>query len=208
MKIAVLVYGRLESCQKLCGNIIEAIGGNEHELDFFMSSDNSPQEHLDWFLELYKPVLWTNAAIKYNCDFSKYSGKRAETNFHNMTCHFINKNRVIGLLETHLKQTDIKYDCVVSIRVDLFFRGKLNYDGIEENTVYIPKTGDWVGGINDQLAYGTFQTMRKYMDIFNTSIKLLEKQVVIPHPENLNRANIEYYKLNVSRFEIEYYILR
>lgn len=208
MKIAVLVYGRLECCEKLCSNIMEAIGGNEHELDFFMSSDNSSKEHLDLFIKLYKPILYTNEPIKYDCDFSVYEGKREETNIHNMTCHFINKKRVINLLINHLKLNNVKYDCVLSLRVDLFFRGKINYGTINNNTVYIPESGDWVGGINDQLAYGTFETMRKYMNIFDTSIVLLNKGCLIPHPENLNRANIEFYKLNVSRFGIEYYILR
>jgi hypothetical protein len=43
-----------------------------------------------------------NNPTTYDYDLGKYSGKRWETNIHNMTCHFINKNRVFSLLEKKL----------------------------------------------------------------------------------------------------------
>lgn len=98
MRIAVLCYGRLNKCIEHYNNIINSIG-IEHNIDFFMSSDNSDEKLLNDFCSLYKPIAYVNDKIEYTCNLSKYSGLRIETNVHNMTCHFINKGRVFSLLE-------------------------------------------------------------------------------------------------------------
>jgi hypothetical protein len=46
MKIAILVYGRLNKCDLHYDNIINSIG-NKNDIDFYMSSDNSDQNNLD-----------------------------------------------------------------------------------------------------------------------------------------------------------------
>jgi hypothetical protein len=45
MRIAVLVYGRLEKAGGNYENISENLG-KEHEIDYYASSDNSLEEHL------------------------------------------------------------------------------------------------------------------------------------------------------------------
>ncbi len=97
MRIAILVYGRLNKCVEHYKNTIESIG-EEHEVDFFVSSDNSEESVLNDFIRLYKPVLYNNAKInpnKYVCtNWEKCKNKRAETNIYNMICHIANKGRV------------------------------------------------------------------------------------------------------------------
>ena len=108
MRIAVLVYGRLNKCAEHYKNIVESLGEN-NEIDFFMSSDNAPQ--LNDFIRLYKPISYNNDPIHYDYDLGKYPGKREETNIHKMTCHFVNKNRVLMLLEEYVHKNNIQYDC-------------------------------------------------------------------------------------------------
>lgn len=199
MKIAVLVYGRLNKCMEHQENILEHIGF-QHELDFFVSSDNSPDMNL--FIKLYKPKLWINDPVTYSVNFGKYPTNRPETNIHNMTCHFINKKRVFELFKSYNE----KYDLVISLRIDLHFETKFNFDHVEKDTIYIPSGSDW-GGINDQLAYGNSETMEKYHKIFDNCIYFLERGTV-PHPETLNSANLIYYNLDIIRFPIKYYINR
>lgn len=208
MRIAVLIYGRLDECAKSYDNIVNSIG-NEHTIDFFMSSDNSNQELLESFINLYKPILYTNNKIHYTCgDLGRYPGKRDETNIHNMTCHFINKQRVYMLLENFVEKTSTKYDTVLSIRVDLIFHEKFVF-GNEENTIYIPSGYDFVdNGINDQVAYGNMSVMEKYMSIFKNVIHLLNTRKSIPHPESLTLANIIFNNLKICRFNLSYNLLR
>ena len=204
MHIAVLVYGRLNKCVEHYNNIVESLGKN-NDIDFFISSDNSSESQLSDFVRLYKPILYNNSPINYKCDLGKYPGKRTETNIHNMTCHFINKNRVLNLLEEHINKNNIQYDCVVSLRIDCVFRNKFDFVSLDNNTIYIPSGYDYVDkGINDQIAYGKIDVMKKYNSI--NGVNLLEQNCYIPHPESLTYANIHFHKLNIKRPDISYYL--
>ena len=205
MRIAVLVFGRLNRCTDHYENIMESLGDNE--LDFFVSSDNPDESLLKDFIQLYKPKSFNHSSITYNYDLSKYPGRRYETRIDIMTRHFINKNRVLALLEEYIEKTHVEYDCVLSLRVDCVFKNGIMFDSIEDNTIYIPNGFDWVeNGINDQLAYGNLEVMRKYNSI--NPVQLLEKGLSIPHPETLNCANIKFHKLQVERPYLEYFIER
>jgi hypothetical protein len=73
--------------------------------------------------------------------------------------------------------------------------------------VYIPYGFDYVvNGINDQIAYGSVDVMKKYNSI--NPIELLEKKLSVPHPESLNCANIHFYNLQIERPHIQYYLDR
>jgi hypothetical protein len=205
MRIAVLVFGRLNRCTDHYENIMESLGDNE--IEFFVSSDNPDESLLKDFIRLYKPKMYNHSPITYHYDLSKYPGRRYETRLDIMTRHFINKNRVLSLLEEYIETNGVEYDCVLSLRVDCVFKHGILFDSIEENTIYIPNGFDWVeNGINDQIAYGNLEVMRKYNSI--NPVELLEKGLSIPHPETLNCANIKYHKLLIQRPEIEYFIER
>ena len=203
MRVAVLIYGRLNKCVEHYKNILDALG-REHQVDFFASSDDAPAPLLEAFLQTYRPVAYTNDKITYTCDFHKYAGKRPETNIPNMTCHFLNKERVFALLEA--KGADV-YDVVVSLRIDVIFRTRFMFGRIDANTVYIPVNYDYVeNAVNDQIAYGTVATMKKYNSVFQTAIELLEAGNSIPHPETLTLATIRRHGVNIVRVPIQYFL--
>ncbi len=202
MRIAVLVYGRLNNCVKHYENIVESIG-RYNDIDFFLSSDNSSELLFNDFINLYKPKLYNNDTIKYEYDLGKYQGKRGETNIHNMTCHFINKNRVFLLLEEYKNKYNIHYDCVLSLRIDIVFLNNFIFNNLEDNTIYIPHGNDFLdNAINDQVAYGNIDVMKKYNSI--NPVDLLEKNLCIPHPESLNYANIIFHKLQIKRVDVKH----
>jgi hypothetical protein len=202
MRVAVLVYGRLNKCVEHYENTVESIG-KDIDIDFFLSSDNSSESLFNDFIHLYKPKLYDNSSIQYEYDLTKYPGKREETNIHNMTCHFINKNRVFLLLEEYKNKENIHYDCVISLRIDLVFLNNFIFNNLEDNTIYIPYGKDYLdNGINDQVAYGNIDVMKKYNSI--NAVDLLEKKLSIPHPESLHYANIIFHKLQIKRVNLEY----
>jgi hypothetical protein len=204
MKIAVLIYGRLNKCAEHYNNILNSIG-MEHSIDFFLSSDNSDSELLHKFIHFYKPVAYTNEIIYYNFQLESYNGKAGETNINNMTRHFINKKRVFDLLKEYCEKTKVKYDIIISLRVDLVINSKFIFDNIKDNTIYTPNCYDW-RGLNDQIAYGNMYVMEKYMCIIDNCINLLSEKKCIAHPESLTLQNIIYHDIEMSKFELDYYI--
>lgn len=208
MQIAVLIYGRLNKCAEHYSNIINSIG-REHTLHFFASSDNSPEEQMQTFINVYNPVSYINDKINYTCNIQKYPRIREETNIHNMICHFINKGRVYEALEKYIQLTNAHYDIVISLRVDLVFNNNFIFSEIVDDTIYVPNCCDYVdNGLNDQIAYGTISSMKKYMNIFHNIIVILDNGYSIPHPESLTFANAQFNNLKVCRFELSYYIER
>ena len=206
MRVAILIYGRLNKCVEHYNNILESIG-KDNIIDFFLSSDNSCESQLNNFIRLYTPVFYNNNPIEYNYDLGKYPGRKSETNIHNMICHFINKYRVFKLLEEYTNRENIKYDAVISLRIDIVLNNMFDFNNLIDNTIYIPLGYDsWYHSVNDHIAYGKLEVMRKYNYIILNIINLLDQQLTIPHPECLTTANIYYYKLQIKRVNLKYYI--
>jgi len=209
MHIAVLIYGRLNKCGEHVNNIKDLLSANENDIDFYVSSDNSSEDLLKTFLELYKPVKYTNEKIYYDCNFDKYTGELRNfyANIDNMTRHFINKKRVYELME----ETGRNYDIVVSLRLDLVFLNKFNFNKdteIMNNTVYIPACNDYLiegTGLNDQVAYGNMSVMKIYASLFDNITNLIENHNCHVHPESLNYANIKYHNIVTNRVPVSYY---
>jgi hypothetical protein len=212
MRIAVLLYGRINTCAEHYKNILWTFG--ENQVDFFLSSDNASSKDLDVFIKLYKPILYSNDIIynNYNLDIydyllEPYRNIIGKINNNNMICHFINKGRVFKLLEIFIDTEKIHYDYVVSLRIDLVFRTQFNFNiPAKLNTIYIPHGSDFVFGINDQIAYGDLEVMKKYMNIFANIFLFLDNKITIPHPENLTKTNILYNELTIERFNLDYFI--
>jgi hypothetical protein len=202
MRIAVLFYGRINKFREHRENILNSLGNNI--LDIFYSSDNSPQEDIDEFINLYKPVKVTNAKIHFKMEFGNYP-KHPNTHVDRMICHFVNKMRVFHLMETHAKNENINYDAVISLRLDLLIESPFTINKIEENTIYIPEGNDFEpDAINDQIAYGSMETMKKYMNIIYNLEFIIENQLSILHPESLTLTNLMINKVKIERFHLRY----
>ena len=203
MHIAVIVFGRLHRCVESYENIAYALGMSHHTMDFFLSSDNSNEDLLNDFKSLYKPKAYSNEPIPYNDEFSKYP-LQDWTNPPNMWRHFKNKNRVFGLFEEYCNSENVTYDIVVSFRFELFFHHSFNFNQeLDENTIYIPNHNDFTG-INDQIAYGKADVMKKYNNI--NPIELLENGLSRLHPESLTIANLIMHGIQIKRVELDYQI--
>ena len=85
--------------------------------------------------------------------------------------------------------------------MDLVFENKFEFNDLKDNTIYIPENHDYVyNAINDQVAYGKIDVMKKYNCI--NVIDLLEKNLSIPHPETLTLANIRFHNLILERVNL------
>jgi hypothetical protein len=110
-------------------------------------------------------------------------------------------------LEEYIGKCNINYDGVVSLRIECVFTNTFAFHNLANNTIYIPSNYDWVeNGINDQVAYGTLDVMKKYNSI--NPVQLLQNKLSIPHPESLTYANLKFHKLQIERVNIQYHLDR
>jgi hypothetical protein len=118
----------------------------------------------------------------------------------NTTSMFYNHYKNMQLIEEYGK----KYDVVLYLRADMLPSASLELPlQIEKNTIYIPSSYDY-NGINDQMAFGDFESMKKYTSLYahlNTYIK--NKEVGF-HPETILQYHLKKIGVNISRFEFPY----
>ena len=203
MKIAILFYGRINNCKEYYENTKENLIDNNNA-DVYLSCDNGSENDLNDFIKLYNPIKFCNDKIIYDfSEYDKYSTHGKMISASTLIPSLINKKRVFELM----KSTNNIYDIIISQRVDITYFNKFNiYDIISNDlsSLYIPSQYDHTG-INDHISIGNFNNMEKYMNIFNNIILLMENGAS-KHSETLTLANINYYNINVIRFDLTYFM--
>lgn len=207
--IAILFYGRINKCRENYENIKKYLIDNNlknNKIDIYLSCDNGSTYDLIDFIRLYNPINYCNESKIYDLSlYNKYSSKNRAVVVTNMIPHFINLQKVFKLLEL----SNIKYDLIVSTRLDIIYSEEVNLNKFIYNNscIIIPNTQDHGGGINDQIAIGYFHIMKIYMNIYENLIDHL-KNGVIKHPENLIMAQIIFNNIKIHRFNLSYEITR
>jgi hypothetical protein len=207
MKIAILIYGRLNKSLE-CYNYIMSSLSNYDSVDFFCSSDNSDNDTLSDFINKYKPLCYINDKVnvdnfKYFYDFPNHP----HTHIDNMIRHFINKKRVYDIFLKYNEANNKQYDVIMYLRADLQINDNFNFEYPKDNNIYIPIGQDYVDGINDQIAYGNESVMKIYSQlIFNCKL-LLSNNLAYVHPETLTLANLKYNNLIINRFALSYNLI-
>jgi hypothetical protein len=121
----------------------------------------------------------------------------------NMYSHFFNNNRAFELIEAYQLKNNVNFDCIIKYRADIFSNEILNINYISPNTIYIPYENDHTG-INDQIDYGDFCTMKYYSNVFNNIIYYCKIHNTACHPETLTLKNLEFNNINIVRFNYNY----
>jgi hypothetical protein len=93
----------------------------------------------------------------------------------------------------------VRYDRVIRMRFDNTFEGLPVIEPLPK-TVYVPKGGDYMGGLCDQFAIADSQTMDLYCDLYNEIYRYIVVGFGI-HPESLLRKHLEVNRLNLIRLD-------
>jgi hypothetical protein len=208
MKIAVLIYGRLNKSDERYCDIMNSLN-NYDDIDFFCSSDNSDDDTLRYFINKYKPISYINDKINIDDFFEFFSNFPIldPIPIENMIPHFINKKRVYDLFLKHAEENNKQYDIIMYLRNDLELYDKFNFEYPKDNNIYIPSGSDHQGGINDQIAYGNKDVMKIYSELISNSKKLFSDNIVsVVHPETILKAYLTNYNLIINRFTLSYII--
>tara|TARA_R110000765_G_scaffold369595_1_gene459804 strand:+ start:113 stop:757 length:645 start_codon:yes stop_codon:yes gene_type:complete len=194
MKIAILLSGRLTSYDKHYNNIIETFGEG-CEIDFYAGISEEPinEKLLDGFLKLYKPIAWKYSDKPLlDIDFSKVkSGKNLAPIKKNVMYMWRNRDNVKELLKG-------EYDWIISTRIDIFYKNKLDYSELDADSVNVPKGSDF-GGYQDKIAIAKQLLMVEYLDVYDNLKKYVVDDKRTIEPETLVKYHLKNKNINVKR---------
>lgn len=212
MKIAVLLTGRI--CNNLKLNIynenINTLKLLGDDLTFFVSINKSVnnQEYTQKFVN---DLNITNDQINIEQtqepqELYNYP-KQKETIYHNAYSMFYHNKRSFQLMEQYQIKHNIKFDVIIKFRGDLKSTQQFPIETPLNNlTVYIPKNFDW-SGINDQIAYGDFESMKIYSNCVDHILDYCKNNIIF-HPETILKHHLNTNNLNIKRVKYEYNIFK
>jgi hypothetical protein len=111
---------------------------------------------------------------------------------------FYHMNRVFKMIETYQEKNAMKFDCILYYRADIDSSDTLTLsDKLEKNTIYLSKQ-DAIGGYNDRMAYGDYDSMKIYCNLYNSLESLFCGDRSLINPESILKKYLSEVKLNVS----------
>jgi hypothetical protein len=195
-KVAIFFVGRISGFEHTKTNLLK-IKNKFNSTCFCSLNESTPSETTKKFCELFdvsnmseqvhieKTVVPKSLVLKPNISL----------NPKNVYSMFYHQKQVMNLIEAYQTKHNIHFDCVIYYRADIATEDDLNIQALANNTVYIPHGSDSIG-INDRMAYGNFEAMKKY----TSSIDLINKMGVIDlYPEVILKQNLDGHKLKVER---------
>lgn len=208
MKIAVLLSGRIVTSDVdfTVRNIKTTFG--KIPLTFFVSINESA--HDQSFTERFVNEL----GIESDCinveptrvpDEIRSLLKKPEVNFDRAYSMFFHNKRAFEMMAEYSKRNRVQFDVVVKYRSDIASTSRLPLEmnaGYEKNTIYIPRDYDF-GGINDQIAYGSPEAMRKYCACVDNIVTICSRGVIF-HPETLLANHLKTNFAVIQRFNFDY----
>jgi FkbM family methyltransferase len=207
LKIAIVFTGRLivdpVQYQNFCNYFMIPL--SNFEVDIIVSHCKGyDQKRIQQFTGLYKPKKIEQNEENYP-DVQKYRC-RAVTNKNNVMCMYKSRRNALRLLEEYIEETNQSYDIVISSRSDLFFSSLIPFTQFTQPGIHIPSGFDYTG-LNDQCAFGPFDDMKTYLNLYDEIIPLLESGVKF-HPETLLKVYLERKQKVIRRFNTTYLIKR
>lgn len=124
-------------------------------------------------------------------------------NINNMYSMFYHNYKAMELIKNFQDKHNTTFDVVIKYRADIYSQDVINIENnIDNDTVFIPVGSDW-GGVNDQVAYGNFNSMYKYSSCFFNFFEYAELFNVF-QPETILKLHLIMNHLKENRFNYNY----
>lgn len=207
MQIAIFFSGKVENITKK--NLLD-IKARYNPICFVSINLNHSSSDINDFLTIMDipPDRAHFEQVQVPEFIYNYKKVSKDVNVNNVYGMFYHNKQCFELIKAYQEKTNTIFDCIIKYRSDIDNISEfLLEDSIKGNTIYIPKGSDWIGGINDQLAYGNFDTMMKYTNVIDHIKKYLSQGIKI-HPETLLAWHLKMCFLNINRFKFVYNIFR
>lgn len=127
-------------------------------------------------------------------------------NYNNVYSMFYNNKKNYEMIKNYENKHNMKFDVILKYRTEITSNSGNDVidivENLEKNTVYIPDIYDW-NGINDQVAYGDNESMKKYCECIDNILNLCNNGVKY-HPETLLYHHLNSIGLSVRRINFSY----
>lgn len=203
MKIAVIFSGRVKGFNF----VVDQLKKIKENSDFYVSCGSHKESYDSFIKEFDIPesnCFWNPVPIPKEF---KGLNKASETKIENCSSMFYHNKMAFELIKKSKKVYDIvlKYRADINLGESPFLSFKECGNQLESNTVYIPKGNDF-GGVNDQIAYGTPDSMELYCKTFDNIIKICGDGHRF-HPETLLFRNLERERVTIARFTFNWSLI-
>jgi hypothetical protein len=201
-KIAIFFSGRIKGYEQTFSHLKSII--DKYNPVFFTSlNQNSEDEYTKTFCEKFNIK---NDQINYEKTILPDSLKDVNSCSHVLNTYsmFYHNYKAFCLIEKYQRSHNIHFDVIVKYRAEIHSSDILKFNETENNKLYIPNGLDY-GGINDQIAYGDLDVMKKYCELGNGNVEKihLEKNIRY-HPETLLFHHIKSYNISIARPSFSY----
>ena len=99
-----------------------------------------------------------------------------------MVSMFFHMTKVFKIIEEYQNKNSVQFDCILYYRADIDSTDKLILTIPEKNAIYL-SGADGYGGYNDRMAYGDYESMRIYCDLYSSLQSLFCDDTSLPNPE-------------------------
>ena len=148
-------------------------------------------------------------------DFSdiQFLHKPAETNTGNLLSMLSGRQLLLDLLMTGVNDFHAsQYDFFIYTRPDVCLNDGLSMNVLQaskdSNVAYVPSSGHWRGGVNDQFVLTSWDVMRVYLGLFKKIEQYYLKEKVLMHPELMLKHHLELHKMQIHNLPCENVIFR
>jgi hypothetical protein len=206
IKIALCLSGVIRNSFFCFPYIYNSFLNNDYNVDVFIHSwDDSP------IIDLYKPkeVQIENQVEVLNFVLPQIklnSNVKIEGNVNNNISMYYSIKRCSDLV-------DNSYSIIIRCRFDLLLQEKINLAEIVNDIlskkcdIYIPGKSFNVGGYNDQLAIGSYDSMKIYSECY-FDIVSIANEIGRWHPETFLGKFIDRNNIKVKQDDYDYRIVR
>ena len=202
--VAVIFAGRINGYEHNLNKIQDII--NDYNPIFFCSlNEDKGSDYINKFtntfnikedqINIEKTVLpeWINSFMNEN--------EITSIKPYNMYSMFYHEHKAFNLIEEYQVKYNIKFTTVLYHRADLQSTDKLIMNIPNYNTIYLSDERSYYG-VNDRMAYGNVDTMKKYCNTVNNLDTILVKSnIIYNHPQYNTFLNPEMILFNSLQHE-------
>jgi hypothetical protein len=206
--LAILIIGRIKGYTHVKDKLL-SLQKKYHAKMFCSLNKKGKSEYIQKFCETYdvkdeqlylEPVAPPEYMTKYSIPVHLVVDRVYSCCYHKQKC--------FELMEKYQEAHNMKFECILYYRADVDEFEEFKFEPLEENTIFIPAEKyphiRDTGGINDQIAYGNYEVMKKYCGIIDSLKDICDEEGVLYHPELLVKKYIDRKNLLVKRVPYDY----